>query len=113
MSTKTKRGKTKKAGSTIFGYVQIQREGVTDVSPPSPGQDISCINLISPDHHSLLVAKAHHTYDVRFQIIGGFVRVLLLDHPKYIPSSAIAYSLKLKDDLYAMPIGGYSVILGK
>lgn len=110
---KDEKGKAKQGWINNFGYVHIEKtEEQKGLS--SSSDEISCLNLLSgPLHHPLLIAKAHHSYDVRFQLIGGFVRVLLLSHPKYIPSSSHAYSLKLRDDLYAMPMGGYKVVPGK
>ena len=106
-------GKRKQGWINNFGYVHIEkteeRKGLS-----SSSEEVSCLNLLSgPLHHPLLIAKANHSYDVRFQLIGDFVRVLLLSHPKYLPSSSHAYSLKLRDDLYAMPMGGYKVVSGK
>ena len=40
------------------------------------------------------------------------MRALVVAPAKDIPHQALAYSLKLKDDLYAMPIGGYNADLG-
>ena len=88
-----------------FGYVvpgELKEAGSFFV-----GREVSCENFSGLLKHPFLRAKSHHSYTVRFQVAGGFIRVLLLAPPENIPLSALAYSLKLNKNLYAMPIGGY------
>lgn len=98
--------KTKTGWINNLGYVPIKK--VNRAGPLLSGSKVKCINLIKEEIHPRLRARSHHTYDVRFQVIGRFVRVLLLAPFKDIPSSALPYSLKVNETLYAMPIGGYA-----
>lgn len=89
-----------------FSYVPIKAEN--RAGPSLPNRTIKCINLISEGIHPRLRARSNHVYNVRFQVIGRFVRVLLLAPLEDIPSSALPYSFKVDEKLYAMPIGGYA-----
>lgn len=98
-----------------FGYVSVKSvedhtSKKTEESSLVPG--INCLNLISPEHHPLFVGRAHHKYQVRFQIIGNQARVLAVASAKDIPYQALPYSLKLNGDMYGVPIGGYNINLG-
>ena len=68
---------TKKTGwINHFGYVTlgtIKRHGKV-----SPGETLSCDNLLSRYRHPLLRARSGHPYDVRFQVRAGLVRVLIV-----------------------------------
>ena len=67
-------------------------------SPAYAGREVSCENFRALLKHPFLRAKSNHSYAVRFQVAGGFVRVLLLAPPEDIPQSALAYSLKLQGE---------------
>lgn len=100
--------KTKTGWINNLGYVPIEAENRTGDFLPS--SSVKCVNLISKGIHPLLRARSNYEYNVRFQVIGGFVRVLLVAPYKDLPSSALPYSLKVSKDLYAMPIGGYKAL---
>ena len=109
-----------------FPYVQVKsiEEGRVTTEKSSSNDSfnlikkgqLSCHNLITADQVTLLRAKPHQTYDLRFQIIGQNIRAVLVAPAELLPYQSLAYSLKLdsssKTSIYAMPIGGYSVSLG-
>ncbi len=73
---------------------------------------LRCANLLSPEQHSFIIAKAHHSYDLEFQVIGNYLRALIVASPEDIPFQALPYSLKMGENRYGMPIGGYDIGLG-
>lgn len=115
-----KTNKPQKGYINQFGYVpivEIKDSRGKKITPSKKDglikkNQLYCDNLLTPKQHNLLIAKPHHTYDLRFQITGNFLRALIVASPKDIPFQALPYSVKFKDDLYGMPIGGYEVKLG-
>ena len=108
-------GNAEKGSINNFGYVSI--ESVEDKTDSQEEESeflsrINCFNLISPQDNPLFIGRSHYNYNVRFQVIGNYVRVFIVAPAKDIPYQALSYSLKLNNDLYAMPIGGYDVKLG-
>ena len=86
------------------------------LSPKSgpAAEGLSCAALLSPDELPSIYAKASHTYDVRFQIFGSYLRALLVAPAEDLPFHALPYSIKVRSgkDIYAMPLGGYSAQAG-
>ena len=75
-------------------------------------QSANCKHLMNPESRPSFIGRSHYTYDLRFQITGSYLRVLVIAPAKDIPYQAIPYSSKLAGNLYAMPIGGYKIKLG-
>ena len=75
-------------------------------------QSLNCAALLNPDEYPRLWAKANYTYDVSFQVFGGYVRALLVAPPRDIPFHALPYSIDIGGGRYAMPLGGYPAQIG-
>ena len=97
--------KEKEGWLNNLGYVIPEKLEAAGASPPD--RNVSCTNFESILKLPFLRAKSNHSYTVRFQVAGNFVRVLLVAPPKDMPTSSLPYSLRLTDNFYAMPIGGY------
>ena len=106
-----------------FSYVSIHSiEDHTPLYFPSQSEQgkgrviqkgkLHCANLLTPEQHPFIVAKANHTYQLEFQVIGNYLRALIVSSPEDLPFQSLAYSIPLGDGKYGMPIGGYDVSLG-
>ena len=73
---------------------------------------LSCGNLLNPDILPDIYGKANYEYDVRFHILGDYLRAVIVAPPKDLPFHALPYSIKISEGRYAMPVGGYPIQIG-
>ena len=117
------KGKKAKGYINDFSYVSINSiEDKKSSFLPSVEDDdeakviqqgkLRCENLLTPEQHSFIIAKDHHSYDLEFQVIGNHLRALIIAAPEDLPFQALPYSIKISDTRYGMPIGGYDIGLG-
>ncbi len=74
--------------------------------------NLHCENLLTPEQHPFIIAKANHSYNVEFQVVGNNLRALIIASAEDIPFQSLPYSVQLSDGRYGMPIGGYNIGLG-
>ncbi|MDE0150893.1 MAG: hypothetical protein OXK80_00130 [Bdellovibrionales bacterium] len=60
-----------------------------------------------------LVARPHTSYEVYFQITGSYLRVLMSGTLHELPYQRLAQAIRIQNDRYALPIGGYSIQQGQ